>query len=479
VNAETTFLITIMVFAVLSLLMGNLWWQYRNQTKGIGLWFAGLLTILCSYGLIFLQKYPAVSPFLSVVCANILITLAGSFLLRGTETFLHAKASRIVPCVAVFLLVFLLVRFYYIENVSYGRTMVIALLIFVLLVRQIVVLWKAQKEERSVIFLGGLILMSLVQVIRFFIAWVFVQHGSENLYQTHGVNLVPIALEITAIMAAVIGVFDIVARRLRWQERLARNEAERYRDHLQDLLNNRTQQLLLTTQRATVGDFAAGLGHDMLNPVNNISTAVEALEFGYRALQKQGREEIRTELIESIPDTTKTVASNVERVMHLCREMIDLSNPEKGKPADSVDVEAVTKTVFDLLHKNLQEKNISWHIEQETSMVTIRGNRYWLEQILINCIKNSIDAVDEDGGTVLVRIKSEAGSIGVIIEDNGCGISQEICEDLGKPYNSTKDSGTGLGLFVVRTLVENMNGSVTAHPLEKGTALTITFPKPD
>jgi len=399
--------------------------------------------------------------------------------MRGTEVFLHQKTSKILPCVAVFLLIFLLVRFYYLENVSYGRTLMIAFLILILLTKQVYALCKTQKEERSVIFLGGLILMSLVQVIRFFIALTYMHNESENLYQANSVSLLPIAIEITAIMAAVIGIFDIVARRLRWQERLARKEAENYRDHLQEHLNNRTQQLLLATQRATVGDFAAGLGHDMLNPINNISTAVEALEFGYRALQKQGREEIRTELIEAIPDATKTVASNVERVVHLCREMIDLANPEKGEPADYVDVVAVTKTVFDLLRKNLHEKNISWHIEKETSTVTIRGNIYWLEQILINCIRNSIDAVDTDGGTILARVKSKEGAVDITIQDNGCGIPQEICEDLGKPYKSTKEFGTGLGLFVVRTLVENMNGSVTAQPLEKGTAVTITFPNPD
>jgi signal transduction histidine kinase len=475
-DALTLMVVNLMLLIAMMGAQWYLWRTQRNRLKGVGFWTIGTLFLAIAYVGMILQLVPSVSSLFSVAIPNALMYGACLTFLKGTGIFMERRPPRMVPVAVALLYAWSMVRFLLVENNFFARSVMLALVIMLTFIVALSVIVKSPRPERPVLLLVGVVCVFVTQMIRLVMMFGSVFTPVTTLFDIKAFLLIPTMLDMAALSILTVGLFDIVSRRLQGEEASARRDVEAYRDSLLRVLDDRTEQLLLTTERAYVGDFAAGLGHDMLNPMNNISTSVEALEFGYRAYQKSNRDEIRAELISSIPETAKTVAANVDRVVHLCKEMMNLANPLKGHHRDTVDVLEEVSIVFDLMRNALQQKRIHWQVQKEHAPILVRGNRYWLEQILINCIKNSMDAMEGSGGTITISVEQQAGLVLLSIADNGCGIPEEICQTFGVPYSTTKEHGNGLGLFVVQTLAEKFGGTAMAKRLARGTSITIQLP---
>lgn len=117
------------------------------------------------------------------------------------------------------------------------------------------------------------------------------------------------------------------------------------------------------------------------------------------------------------------------------------------------------------------------HITKDFSTATIVGNKQHFQQCFLNLIKNGIEAMP-NGGTLNISSSISNNKVIIRIEDSGIGMSQEQINRFGEPYFSTKTKGTGLGTMVAVKIIETMQGSLRIRSVvNKGTTLTITFPK--
>jgi signal transduction histidine kinase len=120
------------------------------------------------------------------------------------------------------------------------------------------------------------------------------------------------------------------------------------------------------------------------------------------------------------------------------------------------------------------------HIAFETSLepnLEISGNEDRLKQLVMNLLRNSLEACEPNTGKVTVHLIKKGDSIQLSVRDNGPGIPADIRDKIFNPYFTTKDRGTGLGLSIAHRIVEEHTGSIEVNvPPEGGTEFLVTFP---
>jgi len=230
--------------------------------------------------------------------------------------------------------------------------------------------------------------------------------------------------------------------------------------HLETRVAERTlalekaQAMLLRTERMnSIATLGAGLAHDM----NNLLTAIRnRAELVIMSLD-EGKIPDRRDLVR-VKEATQLAAALSGRLMALGRQ-----DPEAPGSMDLVEeLEAIQPLLQALLHRNQ-----ALHLDPATGPLPFRGTRGMLEQILVNLICNARDAMPS-GGTITLRARAaqpdEAGEGPRLeVEDTGCGIPEELQDQVFQPFFTTKGSGagTGLGLVSTKSLLEKMGGAIS------------------
>jgi signal transduction histidine kinase len=145
-----------------------------------------------------------------------------------------------------------------------------------------------------------------------------------------------------------------------------------------------------------------------------------------------------------------------------------------AQKSEQLDVVYVIKLALDIFN----EDYISFEAEQNE--IIAKFDRTQLIRVVTNLVKNSIQAMpeDRDNPSIKVKVFSVEDEVKITIEDNGCGISEETKAKIFEPKFTTKSSGMGLGLAMVKNIMETFNGSITFTSQEgEGTIFTLTFPK--
>ncbi len=139
-----------------------------------------------------------------------------------------------------------------------------------------------------------------------------------------------------------------------------------------------------------------------------------------------------------------------------------------------LDINFLLEDVITQFEPVLKEKNIKFDYEIDEEEIFIEGDYNRLNQVLINMIKNSIEAIEKNG---IIKLRYEVGdSFKIIIEDNGSGIAPEDLEKIKEPFYTTKKNGTGLGVSLSIEIINAHNGSIEYFPLKKGTKVVIELP---
>jgi len=240
------------------------------------------------------------------------------------------------------------------------------------------------------------------------------------------------------------------------QTMLEQRIADRTRE-LQD-----AQALLLHQEKmAAFGLLAAGIAHEVGNPLTSISTVVQILE--RRGLDEYTRERLGL------------VSGQLQRIHGILRELINFSRPASQERTRI----ALANTVQEALsiakyYKDTKSRTISADIS--TNLPLLFGVRDQLIQVFFNLILNAIDATPR-GGKIDIRADRDGTDVVIEVRDNGMGIASEHVERLFRPYFTTKKSGTGLGLFVTNKLVTEHGGKVEFESkLGEGTVFRIRLP---
>ena len=228
-------------------------------------------------------------------------------------------------------------------------------------------------------------------------------------------------------------------------------------DHLENKKD--IDDLYIRSEKLSVaGQLAAGIVHEIRNPLTSLKGFVQLMKAGIEA-----KNEYYNIMIEEI-----------EKMEAMTTELLYISKPPKDNKIPEY-INQMIEDVIVLLEPQAKQKNIKlcWKRGKDAKVYC---NRSQIKQVLINLIKNAIEAIEEEG-TVEVETTMLANWILIDIVDDGPGVPKNLIKRLGEPFFTTKENGTGLGLMVTKQLLEQ-HGSTLAifHNETGGSTFRISMP---
>ena len=228
----------------------------------------------------------------------------------------------------------------------------------------------------------------------------------------------------------------------------------------------RAQRLLERTERlATIGQMAAGVAHEINNPLNAIVGMAELLE-----------EDLTDEQARRM---VKQIREQALRIGRITKNLLTFARP-RPQEFVPVDINEVVREVLDMKAYQLRSNNITVALNLAQSLPHVTGDRLQLQQVLLNLVNNAEEAMSEQGGgTLTVTTKHEDDLIRIVVEDTGKGIPPEHLPHIFDPFFTTKPvgKGTGLGLAIVYGIVTGHGGKIWAeNRLEGGARFVIELP---
>ncbi len=224
------------------------------------------------------------------------------------------------------------------------------------------------------------------------------------------------------------------------------------------------ERLKQNDKLAAVGQLAAGIAHEIRNPLAGMSASIQMLKGSMTpgALDPEGQKLMDIAIKE------------IDRLNDLITEFLDFVKPEKMKLA-SVDIANLLWEIAEILKKSKDSKNVEF-TESFSECVGL-GNSEKLKQVALNLMMNAIQAMPQ-GGKLQIGCKSLEHRIVFWIEDSGVGMSEEVLAHLYEPFFTTKAKGTGLGLATVHKIIDMHSGEirVTSKP-SHGTRFEVFLPR--
>lgn len=227
-------------------------------------------------------------------------------------------------------------------------------------------------------------------------------------------------------------------------------------------LQDTFEQVKRADRLSAIGQLAAGLAHEIRNPLASIDGAAEVLDVA------GDRPELRKE-------TASIIRKECSRLNRLLTSLLDFARPRRPEWRE-VDLSRVLDSVIDLVSHSAG-KGIRFHKETVRGIPRLLGDEEQLTQVVMNLTLNAAQAMPE-GGDVWLTTKQEDDGIEIQIRDQGAGIPEENMDKIFDPFFTTKDTGTGLGLSVVHQIVSQHGGTVTVtRNQDKGMTFSLFFPQ--
>ena len=268
----------------------------------------------------------------------------------------------------------------------------------------------------------------------------------------------------------------------------------------------RSRQLVQSARLADVGFLAAGIAHEVNNPLAAIGMAAESLDWRLGDIREQAREGGATDDdFEGIHQYLQMIQSEAGRVRDLTGRMLDFArrSPESDAADRNLyDLAAIVGEVLEMVRhlKRYSGRTIVW---QPTAAAAVRANinASQIKQVVLNLVTNALEAT-EDGGTLTIELQQRCEAIELTFADDGCGMAPDIAEHIFDPFFTTKaggssgsagtggeamadgnaaHTGTGLGLSISHRIVEDHAGSLRAvsDGPGQGSTFTLRLPRPE
>jgi two-component system sensor histidine kinase HydH len=215
---------------------------------------------------------------------------------------------------------------------------------------------------------------------------------------------------------------------------------------------------------AAVGRMAAGVAHEVRNPLSSIK--------GLALLLKGKFSENSNER-----ETAGLLVEQVERMNRTVSELLSFARPAPLS-LQKVSLNEFLNDILRLIDTDARSNNIQTHLELAPDLQDIAADPDRLNQVFINLLLNGVQAM-ESGGELIVTAKngSDDKTVEIKVHDNGCGISQEHIPQLFYPYFTTKATGTGIGLAISQKIINDHKGSIKIDSVEgSGTTVTVVLP---
>ncbi|ATW25564.1 two-component system sensor histidine kinase NtrB [Candidatus Formimonas warabiya] len=214
----------------------------------------------------------------------------------------------------------------------------------------------------------------------------------------------------------------------------------------------------------TVGQMAAGVAHEIRNPLQSVKGFAQLL-------QEKNRDN------DEICTYTGIVISEIERVNTIIREFLQLARPA-GIKFEKKDLNSLVRDVVLLVNSEAILRNVAIEEEYGMKMPLITLDASQIKQVLINLFSNALAAIPREG---MIKVKTcydfHFNEARIVISDTGVGMDRDTLEQIGQPFFTTKEEGTGLGLSVSFRIIRDHGGRIEVEStVGKGTTFTIILP---
>jgi PAS domain S-box-containing protein len=221
-----------------------------------------------------------------------------------------------------------------------------------------------------------------------------------------------------------------------------------------------TESLLLNSEKlAVVGQLAASVAHEIRNPLTTIRGFIQFTAEDY-----------------SNNHHYQIILAELDRINFIISEFLILSKPHLLNYRNNNVLQALNETIV-LFRAQAIMNNIEVNLDLREAELMVKCDENQLKQVFMNLLKNSMEALPY-GGTITVRAWKEGEESAVIeVEDNGYGMEEGQIKNLGKPFYTTKETGTGLGYMVINQIIEHHRGGIQIQSeRNQGTSVKVTIP---
>jgi signal transduction histidine kinase len=227
------------------------------------------------------------------------------------------------------------------------------------------------------------------------------------------------------------------------------------------------QEMLRRTLRAerlaAVGTMAAGLAHEVRNPLNSASLQLTLLQ---RRLERGDGADATTPV-------ARVIKEEIDRLDRLVREFLAFAQPRPLQP-QPVAVADLFDGVVTLLRPEAEAAQVTFAVETPPAPLTVSGDPARLRQVLLNLTRNALEAMLERPGHVTLRARRAAAGVEIDVADDGPGFPEEL--PVFDAFFTTKPQGTGLGLSLTHRIVTDHGGTIRVRSKPGDTCFTITLP---
>lgn len=253
------------------------------------------------------------------------------------------------------------------------------------------------------------------------------------------------------------------------------NMADRLKEIYKDLnrqVEERSRQLIRSERLASVGFLAAGVAHEINNPLASIAFCGEALESRLgQLLARAGND------AEVVQNYLRMIQQEAFRCKAITEKLLDFSRAGEPERIET-DLVALIRSVMEMVEHvgRNHDKNL---VFEPTEMVMARVNPQELKQVLLNLVVNGLESIDP-GGTVTLQARNRGSQVEIAVRDDGCGMTAEVMQNLFEPFftRNRTGKGTGLGLSISHLIISQHGGTLDATSAGSGKGSTFTVRLP-
>jgi two-component system sensor histidine kinase DctS len=230
------------------------------------------------------------------------------------------------------------------------------------------------------------------------------------------------------------------------------------------------EKLLLTSRLMSVGEMASTLAHEINQPLSAIAN------YNMGAVRRLKSDHWKKEDLVSALEKSAAQAERAGRVVHRVREFLRRREPVR----EPMSINEVVVDVTELIELEAEKSNVQLRLDMGHDVPLVSGDRIMIEQLLLNLIKNGIEAMKQtrvQDRILTVQTATSGGQVEIRVMDRGHGIAADVAPELFSPFFTTKDNGMGMGLNICRSIVELHDGHLwfSANPAG-GSVFHFTLP---